>query len=158
MIDWNIRASFFEKAKSYKLHFYTNLAVTQSKYLESEIPGVKGKSVEFVPELNLRTGIKLGYQNFLASIQYNYLGNQFTDASNAPQDRTDNQSGIIGTIPSYSVWDASFSYRYKKWRLETGINNVFNARYFTQRAIGYPGPGIIPALPRSFYATIQLKL
>jgi Fe(3+) dicitrate transport protein len=34
---------------------------------------------------------------------------------------------------------------------------MLNQQYFTQRATGYPGPGIIPALPRSYYMTLELK-
>ena len=30
--------------------------------------------------------------------------------------------------------------------------------YFTRRATGYPGPGIIPSEPRTFYTTLQIKL
>jgi Fe(3+) dicitrate transport protein len=46
----------------------------------------------------------------------------------------------------------------KKLKIETGINNIFNEKYFTRRATGYPGPGIIPSPPRNLYTTIQLKL
>ena len=158
LIDLNLKPFVFSNIPKYKLNLYTNFAFTKSKYLDSEEPGVEDNEVEFVPALNLRTGVKFGYKNFLADLQFSYLSDQFTDASNAPQDRRDSQSGIKGTIPSYSVWDLSFSYRYKKLTLETGVNNLFNSRYFTQRATGYPGPGIIPALPRSFYTTLQLKL
>jgi Fe(3+) dicitrate transport protein len=30
-------------------------------------------------------------------------------------------------------------------RAEVNVNNLFDRRYFTRRAGGYPGPGIIPA-------------
>ena len=46
----------------------------------------------------------------------------------------------------------------KKIKLETGVNNILNEYYFTRRATGYPGPGIIPSEPRSYYLTIQVKL
>jgi len=42
-------------------------------------------------------------------------------------------------------------------KFETGLNNIFNKEYFTRRATGYPGPGIIPSPPRNFYLTIQYK-
>jgi Fe(3+) dicitrate transport protein len=54
--------------------------------------------------------------------------------------------------------DLSSSYTFtKNIKLEAGINNVLNNSYFTRRATGYPGPGIIPAEPRSFYATLEIK-
>ena len=94
--------------------------------------------------LTLITGIKYGVSNFIFNLQYNYISNQFTDASNAKQG---NISGIIGEIPAYGVFDLSASFLYKKTRLETGINNFTNTYYFTRRA-GYPGPGIIPSPPK----------
>jgi Fe(3+) dicitrate transport protein len=157
LVDWNIKESFFEEQNELRLNTYVNLAVTQSEFTDSEEPGVEGNELPFVPNINLRTGIRAGYKNFLMDFQYSYLSEQFTDATNAPQDVNDNQSGIIGSIPAYGVFDLSFSYRYQKWTLETGVNNMLDNAYFTQRATGYPGPGIIPALPRSFYATLQFK-
>jgi Fe(3+) dicitrate transport protein len=54
--------------------------------------------------------------------------------------------------------DFSLSYKYKRFKLETGINNVLNKNYFTRRATGYPGPGIIPSAPRNYYATLQINI
>ncbi|MEL7159492.1 MAG: TonB-dependent receptor, partial [Bacteroidota bacterium] len=82
----------------------------------------------------------------------------FTDASNAPQDRLDNQSGIVGEIPAYGVADLSLSYRWRWLTLEGGVTNLMDENYFTRRATGYPGPGIIPSAPRAFYFGVQFKL
>tara|TARA_R100001132_G_scaffold27586_3_gene36151 strand:- start:17119 stop:18861 length:1743 start_codon:yes stop_codon:yes gene_type:complete len=141
-----------------KLTIFANTAITQSQYLDSEIAGIKGNNVEFVPALNIKSGINFGYKNVMGSLQYSYISGQFTDASNAMQNARDNQSGIKGEIPSYSVMDISLSYSFRKFSFESGINNVLNASYFTRRATGYPGPGIIPSPPRTFYATLQIKI
>jgi len=141
-----------------RLNIFANTALTKSEYLDSEIPGVEGKQVEFVPMVNLKTGISLGYKNVLGSLQYSYLSGQYTDASNAEQNVNDNQSGIRGEIPAYGVADLSLSWSFKYFTLESGVNNLLNSIYFTRRATGYPGPGIIPSPPRTFYATIELKL
>ncbi|HBX65713.1 MAG TPA: TonB-dependent receptor, partial [Balneolaceae bacterium] len=114
--------------------------------------------VEFVPLLNFKTGFNFGYKDLLGSIQYTYVSDQYTDASNAEQNARDNQSGIRGTIPAYDVLDLSLSWSYKNLSLETGINNVLDSWYFTRRATGYPGPGIIPSPPRTFYATLQFRI
>ena len=158
LIDWNILRPNQEEKRYYKLNLFTNLAVTHSEYLNSEIPGVEGKQVEFIPTINLKSGIAFGYKNLLGNLQLTYLSNQFTDATNAPQSRNDNQSGIIGAIPSYHILDLSLAYRWNKISLESGINNLANNSYFTRRATGYPGPGIIPSAPRVWYITLQLKL
>ena len=156
--DWNIKNTFFEQAENFKTSAFVNLAYTQSEYLRSEATNVAGNKVEFLPEVNLKTGINFGYKNFSSSIQYTYLSEQFTDATNAPRDINDNQRGIEGAIPAYGVLDISASYKYKKWRLEAGVNNLLDNYYFTRRATGYPGPGIIPAQPLAFYTTLQFKL
>lgn len=160
LVDWSIIGSGSKQAKpDYRLNAFMNLAVTHSEYFESEIPGVEGKQVEFIPLVNLKTGLRFGYKNLLGSIQYTYLSEQFTDATNAPQDQQDNLSGIIGSIPTYDILDISLSYRFAKWfKLETGVNNVLDNSYFTRRTTGYPGPGIIPSAPRAYYLTAAFEL
>jgi len=118
---------------------------------------VKGKQVEFVPFANVKTGTGIGYRNFLAGVQFTYYSDQFTDASNKVVASNDNDTGVFGKIPSFYVADLSLSYKWKMWKLETGINNFTNHYYFTRRATGYPGPGIIPSDPRTFYATLEFS-
>ena len=137
------------------LNYFINTALIDSKYLSSYINGVEGKKVEFVPNINLKTGVKFGFSNFIFNIQYSFISKQYTDSSNA---REGNLSGIIGQIPQYQLLDISLSYLIRKFRFETGINNATNSLYFTRRATGYPGPGIIPSPPRNFYLTFQIKI
>ncbi|MTI39028.1 TonB-dependent receptor [Fulvivirga lutimaris] len=158
-LDWNLASSLDMNTQKFSLNPFVNLAITSSSYRKSEENNVKGKVVEFIPLANLKTGLKYGYKNLLASVQYTYLSQQYTDAENtkipAPGD---SREGIIGEIPSYGIMDISLSYRYKFIRLEAGINNLLDEEYFTRRATGYPGPGIIPSATRSFYTTLQVKL
>ena len=138
----------------YGASFFANTSIIDSKYNASSINGITGKKVEFVPKVNLKTGFKFTYKDFASSIQYTFLSEQFTDASNSIDS---NLSGIIGVLPSYDVLDLSFSYKYQNFKIESGINNVLNSAYFTRRATGYPGPGIIPSPPRNSYITIEWK-
>ncbi|MEP2057698.1 MAG: TonB-dependent receptor [Maribacter litoralis] len=156
--NWSIKETFLSASDKLKLNYFVNLAVTNSEYLSSEETNVEGNKVEFIPDVNLKTGLNFGYGNVLGSLQYTYLSSQFTDATNAPQDVNDNQRGIEGEIPAYDILDFSLSYTYRNWKLETGINNVMDNSYFTRRATGYPGPGIIPSESRTYYATLQFKL
>ncbi len=156
--DLNLKSLFFKNSQKAKLNYFINLALTRSEYTKSEQTNVEGNQVEFIPNVNLKTGLSFGYANFLGSLQYTYLAEQFTDATNALRDVTDNQRGIEGTIPAYDIMDLSLSYSWKMLKLEAGINNLLDNSYFTRRATGYPGPGIIPAEPRTFYTTIQIKL
>ena len=138
----------------YGASLFANTSIIDSKYTASSINGITGKKVEFVPKVNLKTGFKFTYKDFASSIQYTFLSEQFTDASNSIDS---NLSGIIGVLPSYDVLDLSFSYKYQNFKIESGINNVLNSAYFTRRATGYPGPGIIPSPPRNSYITIEWK-
>ena len=76
----------------------------------------------------------------------------YSDATNADS----HPHGIVGLIPSYGVMDISAKYQIKKLQLEFGVNNLTNQIYFTRRATGYPGPGIIPSTPRNIYLALQL--
>jgi Fe(3+) dicitrate transport protein len=134
---------------------FTNIALIRSTYKASEEPGVKGNDVEFVPDVNLKTGVRIGYKNLKASWQYTYLSDQFSDATNADDGGV---SAVVGIIPSYSVMDISLSYQFKKFKAEASINNLADQMYFTRRATGYPGPGILPSDGRSFFLTLQVKI
>ena len=157
--DWNIKAFLAPANNKMKLNHFVNVAYTDSKYRRSQRNNVEGKKVEFIPRINFKTGINFGYANFLASLQYTYVSEQFTDATNGPP-LFENApgAGVVGTIPSYDIMDLSMSYSWKRLKLEAGINNLLDNAYFTRRATGYPGPGIIPAEPRTFYTTLQVKL
>lgn len=158
LVELNLLPFFRSESAHVKFNVFANTALTQSEYLDSDIPGVEGNNVEFVPLLNIKTGLNLGYKNLMGSLQYTYVSDQFTDASNAKQNPFDNQSGIRGEIPAYNVVDLSASYSWKNFTLESGINNVLDSWYFTRRATGYPGPGIIPSPPRTFYLTLEFKI
>lgn len=134
---------------------FSNMAVTQSSYKASEIAGVDGNQVEFVPKFNLKSGIKVAYKKIKVSFQYTYLSDQYSDATNAVEGGV---SAVIGLIPAYNIMDLSCSYEYKIFKVEASINNLANHMYFTRRAVGYPGPGILPSDGRSFYLTLQVKI
>ncbi|WP_367590525.1 TonB-dependent receptor family protein [Aquimarina sp. 2201CG1-2-11] len=157
LIQWNLKEVFFKVNDNMKLDVFSNLALTTSEYTSSIRTSVSGNKVEFIPEVNLKTGVSFGYKNFLTSLQYTYLSEQFTDATNSLYN-PENEDRVDGAIPSYDILDVSASYTFSKnIKLEAGVNNVLDNSYFTRRATGYPGPGIIPSAPRSWYATLQFK-
>ncbi|QKX05769.1 TonB-dependent receptor [Aquimarina sp. TRL1] len=149
LIDVNLNKVLLQNSKNTRFNWFANTALVNSKYQNTD------KEVEFVPNINFKTGMSFGYKNLVTSVQYSLLTDQFSDADNSVDP---NISGIIGVIPSYSILDVSASYTYKMLKLETGINNLLNESYFTQRATGYPGPGIIPSEPLTWYVTLQLQL
>lgn len=154
-VNWNVNTTFFENNQDFKWNVFINTAFTDSKYLKSIAPNIEGNKVEFVPLINLKSGTEIGFKNLLASIQLTYVSSQFTDATNSKIGQNDISDGISGEIPSYFVGDFSTSYKWKKFKLEAGISNFLNTNYFTRRATGYPGPGIIPSENRTFYTTLE---
>nr|WP_322623681.1 TonB-dependent receptor [uncultured Flavobacterium sp.] len=158
LADWNISNTLFKDNKNFIWNVFVNNALTDSRYLKSDAPNIKGNNVEFVPLINLKTGSTVGWGNFKASVQLTYVSKQFTDSNNSTASETDNTYGVFGEIPSYYVADLSASYTWNWLKLEAGINNFTNNYYFTRRATGYPGPGILPSEPRTFYTTLQIKL
>jgi Fe(3+) dicitrate transport protein len=154
LFDLNL-ADVFLNDNRFLWSYFVNFSSIVGEYISSPNDIVTGNKVEFVPNVNFKTGVKFGYKNLLTSLQYTYLSSQFTDATNSIDS---DPSGVLGILPAYGILDFSFSYKYKRFKLETGINNVLNKNYFTRRATGYPGPGIIPSAPRNFYATLEIKI
>ncbi|TXD52125.1 TonB-dependent receptor family protein [Polaribacter sp. IC063] len=154
LIDFNIKKLFTNNAE-YVFNYFINSSFITSEYTKSQINGIVGNELEFIPNINIKTGIRFGYKNFLSSIQYSYLSSQFSDATNA---KGGSLSGVTGEILAYDILDFSASYKHKFMKLETGINNLLNNAYFTRRATGYPGPGIIPSSPRNYYVGLELTL
>lgn len=154
LLDFNLK-KILKLNNDFSFNYFLNTSFITSEYTRAVTNGIVGNQVEFIPDVNLKTGIGFGYKNFSSNIQYTYLSQQFTDAENSTNPDV---SGIIGVIPSYDILDISFSYKYRFLRIETGVNNLLDNAYFTRRATGYPGPGIIPSLPRNYYVTLQVKL
>ncbi|MEZ5039951.1 MAG: TonB-dependent receptor [Saprospiraceae bacterium] len=135
------------------LNLFANLSLLQGKYLSGQAIFV-GKQVELIPPISLKTGLNFSYQRWGISYQFTYVSEHFSDATNAVMVA----NATRGIIPSYQVMDASLRYQWPSYRLQIGVNNLTNEAYFTRRATGYPGPGIIPAEGRRFYASLQMKL
>ena len=143
-----------ESERGTKITTFLNSAFLNSEYISAEQTGIIGNEVEFIPKVNIKSGITYSYKDFSGSFQYTFLSQQYSDATNSTES---NLSGVIGLIPNYQILDFSLSYKKKKYSLEFGINNILDASYFTRRATGYPGPGIIPSPRRNFYVTFEFN-
>ena len=142
-------------SNAHGLNVYATLSLMDAVYLNSKEEAYENKKVEMVSPVILRTGIRYSFKNFSTSLQFSYTHEHFTDATNAEF----SPDAVSGIVPSYYVMDWSADYRFKKWfAISIGSNNLLNTMYFTRRAAGYPGPGILPSDGRSFYATLQFKL
>ena len=147
------------RAASTRVSVFTNLAVIRATYTNADEPGVEGNEVELVPTVNAKAGLTVGVRGLDVSYQFSYVGEQFSDATNARRTPT----AIEGVIPAYRVMDVSAEYTMDRFdfgqvRLGVGVNNLTDHAYFTRRATGYPGPGIIPATGRNVYVTLGATL
>ncbi|NNE27900.1 MAG: TonB-dependent receptor [Saprospiraceae bacterium] len=156
LFDLNIDRMIWGDDSKRRLNLFVNTAITFSEYTKSEENNVQGKRVEFIPTVNLKTGLNIGLGNFEFSMQYSYISEQFTDVQNSERAFPgDNREGVIGPIPAYQIWDISLTHTFKQFKFSGGINNALNQSYFTRRATGYPGPGIIPSDGRAWYFTLS---
>ena len=115
----------------------------------------KGKKVENAPGNIFRGGVSVGYKDFLLTGQLSYVGETYSDANNTLKPSANGQNGLI---PSYTVTDLMATYKFSKgFNIKAGINNLFDERYFTRRAGGYPGPGALPGDGRTAFLSIGAK-
>ena len=120
-----------------------------------------GRRLEDIPTYNVKTGVAYGYKRFSTTVLATFVGEQFSDARNTRVQISTlaETTGVFGEIPAYFVMDFSAKYQFNEmFKLTGSINNVLDKSYFTRRATAYPGPGIIPALGRTWNLTLSIKL
>nr|WP_294993964.1 TonB-dependent receptor [uncultured Sediminibacterium sp.] len=146
----------FGKNKDADLIIFGSYGYTDAKYSGNhKDASTKGKKVENAPTNIFRSGITGGYKGFLLTVQMSNVGETFSDANNTV---TPSANGNNGLIPSYTVTDLTATYKFSKGlNLKAGANNLFNERYFTRRAGGYPGPAALPADGRTFFISVGAK-
>jgi Fe(3+) dicitrate transport protein len=149
-------ARAFTNNKHTDLIFFASYSYTDAKYSgDHKDAATKGKKVENAPANIFRGGISAGYKGFLFTSQVSFVDETFSDANNTVIPTSNGQNGLI---PSYSVVDFSATHKFSKgFNIKAGLNNVFDKRYFTRRAGGYPGPGILPADGRNFFISVGAK-
>lgn len=148
------------------LTLFSSIAIIQARYANFNVISRQGnqlvetslndKKVENAPENIIRTGLTYTKKALTFTTQYSYVSEAFSDANNTV---TPTANGVNGLIPSYKLVDISGTYKFSEmFFVKSGINNVFSEKYFTRRAGGYPGPGLMPAEPRNFFITVGVKL
>lgn len=153
-VQYDLLDLFMPPERSHKLTAFGNVAVIDAVYVNSEESAIDGKKVELVPRYNIRVGLTWQWKDLMVTWQGGYTAEQYSDVTNAVY----TPSAVEGIIPAYHVMDIAAKYTYKFLTVETGVNNLTNYMYFTRRASGYPGPGILPSDGRNFYLTLQVKL
>lgn len=143
----------FKDSTRHSLSLFVNVSYINAVYISSKEASFVGKKVEYVSPVIAKSGLAWRFGGWSFQVQGAYNAAQFSDATNALEPSGD---AVIGLIPSYFVFDFSSRYRFKRYfTLELGVNNFTNQSYFTRRASGYPGPGILPSDGISGYLTVQ---
>jgi len=136
---------------------FASMAFIDARYTEWNNPALDltGNRVENAPEYIHRLGLTYHYDRFSVTVQFNTVGEVFTDASNTV---TPNAAGTIGLLDGYQVIDLSATYFFgNNFNLRLGVNNLSNERYSTRRAGGYPGPGLLPGQGRTAYVSVGVR-
>ena len=152
--DVYLNKLFYPTAEKHKVKWFVNATLLTATYIGSKDPSLNGNQVEWVPPFIFKSGLQYKFQNFKANLLGSYTYKHYSDATNAEFD----PSAIAGIIPSYFVMDFSSQYNYRSFEFGFSINNLLDASYFSRRASGYPGPGIIPANRRMFILTLGYTL
>lgn len=130
-----------------------NSSVSNGQVVETNL---SDRRVENAPAFTGRFGANYTYRSLTVTALLNRVGMAYSDANNTEAPSTNGQTGVI---PAYQVADVSASLKVqKRYIVRAGVNNLTDERYFTRRAGGYPGPGILPADGRTGYVSVGLRL
>jgi Fe(3+) dicitrate transport protein len=156
--------SKFKQGKFGSLQPFASIAYNEATYTSWNDPTIvegsssdrTNKAVENAPRRIQRYGLTYKMKGFSATYQLNKVSDAFADALNTA---APNAAATVGLIPAYSASDLSFGYSGKEnYTLQVGVNNLFNESYFTRRAGGYPGPGLLPSSGRTFFFTFGIQI
>lgn len=154
-IEFNpVRA--FSQSRYADLILFGSYGYTDARYSGNhKDAATKGKRVENAPRNIFRGGITAGYKGFLLTGQVSHVSDAYSDANNTAVATANANNGLI---PAYTITDLTATYKFSSnLNLKAGINNLFDERYFTRRAGGYPGPGALPADGRTFFVSVGAK-
>jgi Fe(3+) dicitrate transport protein len=160
--------------KKFKMPLFVSYSFNDARYQDfnltvkngaglNETKNIKNNYIENAPRNILRTGINFGYLDdktnqelFNIGFQYSSVGQTFNDALNTVEISGNAQNGLI---PEYSICDLNLKVNLKKdISIKIAVNNLANAKYFTRRAGGYPGPGVMPSDGRAILFTLDVKI
>jgi Fe(3+) dicitrate transport protein len=149
-VELNITKALFPGSSIGELNFYNSFSYVNARYVSGEF---KGKFVEYAPQTINRFGVTYTYKVFSSTFMVSNTAKSYGDATNAVQ----SPDPAVGLIPAFQVLDWSSAIHLGKYNFKFGVNNLADKRYFTVRTNEYPGPGIIPAIGRSFYIGFGAK-
>jgi Fe(3+) dicitrate transport protein len=167
LIEFSPLKAFSKVGRQNNLLLFVSMAMMNNRYENIRIItkdnntntlkeyNLKNNRIENAPEQIIRGGITYSNKKLTTTLQYSYTAETFSDANNT---FTPTANGLNGLIPSYQLLDLSSTYKINTMLfVKGGVNNVMDEKYFTRRAGGYPGPGVMSAEPRNFFITLGAK-
>jgi Fe(3+) dicitrate transport protein len=136
------------------LEFKTAYTYVDTEQLSGQF---EGNELPLAPhhQVNLQTNYRSGAWNW--NVNGLYQSAAFSDGANTV---TENASGSVGKIPSYSVWNAQvthdFSWNSTKMKAGLAINNLFDRDYYF-RGVDF-SQGRMPAPGRAALVTLQMDM
>lgn len=149
-VEFNL-LKYLNASSKFGYSIFNSFAYIDAAYTSGEF---KGKRVEAASRIINRIGMIISTPKISTTLQWNHTGDSYGDASNA----VSSSDPVAGYIPAYNVLDFSGTIKLSQVWLKVGINNLTNRSYFTRRTDEYPGPGIIPAVGRSYYVGFTIKM
>lgn len=162
IVELNIVKALYPKATWGDVSVFASYSYTDAKYDRFTVTQKVGdqlvntsyrdRYVENAPLHILRAGTTYSFKGFSLTGQLSFVDRTFADANNTVKPAANGQNGLI---PSYTLADIFASHTFKKHvTIRAGINNLTNRSYFTRRAGGYPGPGLMPADGRNVFVSV----
>lgn len=166
IVEFSPIKAFMKESKFGDISVFASYAFTEALFGDFQViqkigsslvkTNLKNMRVENAPKHILRSGFTYMFKKFSCTPQVSYISDAFSDANNTTTPTANAQNGLI---PAYTVMDLSATYMFNsKINLKAGVNNLTNKMYFTRRAGGYPGPGLLPSDGRNWFASLALTL
>jgi Fe(3+) dicitrate transport protein len=165
LVEFSPIKAFLKNTQFGNITLFTSIALIDARYRDFKVitrqgnnlveSNLNNKRVENAPANIIRSGITYTKKKITLTVQHSAIDESFSDANNTS---IPTANGVNGIIPAYQLTDFSGNYTIsEKFFIKAGVNNLGNKKYFTRRAGGYPGPGLMPAEPRNFFVTVGLK-
>ncbi|KHD89587.1 MAG: hypothetical protein OM95_02310 [Bdellovibrio sp. ArHS] len=109
----------------------------------------EGNRLPYAPEYMVNTAVGYKRQDWLASLQYSFVSEQYADAENTVEGSVD---GMRGVLPSYGLFHLTGEYQATQdLTLELSGRNLADTTYISSRA----PQGIFPGMRRTFYVGLR---
>jgi iron complex outermembrane receptor protein len=130
---------------------FVNYTFAVAEFQSGSFGGISiaGNEVPLVPKhaFNVGAGWRFAQRTRLDAV-LRYVGEQVFDG--------DETNTFGRKMPAYTVVDLKLSHEAGGWRVDGGVRNLFNEKYFTYGVFtGFPTYAALPAPERAFFVTAQ---